>query len=146
MTLRGWIQKKEHNVTRRKRWVFPCYRVKVEAEMVKWKDEKRAKCEERCLKVRVMNCLLNSNSLLSHLLQIWSSWSITNMAESWVFWTKPILINPPQAAAFYPFFQICETSRNRGVEKESGHCVMSVLPAVLPRMGVPPEWAMNARD
>lgn len=110
-------------------------------------EKRRARREKRCFKVRVMDCLLNSNSLLLHLLQIWSSWSITNMAESRVFWTKPILINPAQAASplFFPL-QISETSRNRGVEKESGHCVMSVLPAVLPRMGVPPEWAMNARD
>lgn len=119
---------------------------------IKKSEKRRARRERRCFKVRVMDCLLNSNSLLLHLLQIWSSWSITNMAESRVFWTKPILINPAQAA-FPPLFfippphlQICKTSRNRGVEKESGHCVMSVLPAVLPRMGVPPEWAMNARD
>lgn len=81
---------------------FCVKRVNVEAEMEKWKDEERMKGEKRWLKVILMNCLLNSNSLLLHLLQIWSSWSITNMAESWVFWTKPILINPPWAA--FSFF------------------------------------------
>lgn len=43
-----------------------------------WGDEKRG---EVIKSHRIMNCLLNSNSLLLHLLQIWSSRSITNMAR-----------------------------------------------------------------
>lgn len=76
-------------------------------------EKRRARREKRCFKVRVMDCLLNSNSLLLHLLQIWSSWSITNMAESRVFWTKPILINPPQAA-FSPLFSPSRSERQVG--------------------------------
>lgn len=71
------------------------------------------------------------------------------MAESQV--TKPILINPLRAAVFsfsflfFPFsFRSVRQVGTVGVEKEPGHTL--VLPAVLPLMGVPPEWAMNARD
>lgn len=71
------------------------------------------------------------------------------MAESQV--TKPILTNPLSAAAFFLFlfaflvgFRSVRQVGTVGVEKEPGHAL--VLPAVLPRMGVPPEWAMNARD
>ena len=90
----------------------------------------------------IMNCLLNSNppplAPTADLRQLDEYYQYVMSLESW---TEPILINPSRAV-----FQIYETSRNRGAGMESGHCVMLVLPAVLPRMGVPPEWAMNARD
>lgn len=75
----------------------------------RWREDERRE-EGRWLKVKVMNCLLNSNSPsctycrseAAGVLPIWQS------PES--IRTKPILINPPRAA----FCQICETSRNRG--------------------------------
>lgn len=109
MMLNWWIQKRDHNMVRKEAMDFCVIEWTLR---LRWQNEKMKRgWETRRGEVikshSIMNCLLNSNSLLLHLLQIWSSWmSITNMAESWVFWTTPILINPPWAAFFRSVRQV----------------------------------------
>lgn len=149
MMLKWWMQKKEYDVTRRKRWTSRVGGWMVAAEMLKWKRARRGGRDVRrgvsksewwtVCSIPIPSSCTYCRSGAAGALPIWQSPESFGLNPYWLI--LPKLLFP----LFFPL-QIWETSRNRGVEKESGHCVMSVLPAVLPRMGVPPEWAMNARD
>lgn len=113
MTLNWWMRKRDHNMARKEAMEFSFIEWTLR---LRWKNKRmrrgwRSRRGEVIKSHRIMNRLLNSNSLLLHLLQIWSSWmSVTNMAES--FGLNPYLWIHPELPV-----QICETSRNQGSKR-----------------------------